>query len=333
MSISRRGFLGNAALAGTAGAAAASKAKGDTAKLELLPRRALGSTGANVTMLGMGCGSRFLSYSEDKAVEALNHALDHGVGYVDTAYSYGNGVSETRVGKVMATRRKQVFLATKIQERDPDKAMAILEGSLKRLQTDQLDLIHIHALMDEADLAKIEAKGGVLDRLLLLRDQKVTKAVGITCHHDPYVLKLALERHDFDSTQMALNAAMVGMKSGVKTMVINPDIKASFQTIALPVAIKKKMGITAMKVYAADGLHGQAKPEKLLYYSLSLPIAAAIVGMPNLQHIEDNARMVRAFQPIGAEEMRSMEETLSTRNKLALDLYFQNHSDHHYVAV
>ncbi len=329
MKISRRGFLGNAALAGATGAAAA-----DTAKLEPLPRRSLGSTGAKVTMLGIGCGSRFLSYSEEDAVAALNHALDHGVGYVDTAYSYGNGVSETRVGKVMATRRKQVFLATKIQERDPDKAMAILEGSLKRLQTGQLDLIHIHALMDEADLAKIEAKGGVLDRLLQLRDQKVTKAVGITCHHDPYVLKQALERHDFDSTQMALNAAMVGMKSGVKTMVINPDMKPSFQTVALPVALRKKMGVTAMKVYAADGLQGQARPEKLLYYSLSLPVvAAAIVGMPNLRHIEDNARMVRAFQPMPADEMRSMEETLSSRNKLALDLYFQNHSDHRYVAV
>jgi hypothetical protein len=119
----------------------------------------------------------------------------------------------------------------------------------------------------------------------------------------------------------------------MKTMVINPDMKPSFQTVALPVAIRKKMGITAMKVYAADGLHGQAKPEKLLYYSLSLPIAAAIIGMPNLPHIEDNARMVRAFQPLPAEEMRTMEDTLSTRNKLALDLYFQNHSDHHYVAV
>ncbi len=331
MSISRRGFLGNAAIAaGTAGAASSLAV---TVKPEPLPRRDLGSTGANVTMLGMGCGSRFLSYSDENAVEALNHALDQGIGYVDTAYSYGNGVSETRVGRVMATRRKQVFLATKIQERDPDKAMAILEGSLKRLQTDHLDLIHIHSLMDEADLAKIEAKGSVLDRLLQLRDQKVTKAVGITCHYDPFVLKLALERHDFDSTQMALNAAMVGMKSGVKTMVINPDMKASFQTVALPVAIKKKIGVTAMKVYAADGLQGQAKPEKLLYYSLSLPIAAAIVGMPNLQHIEDNVRMVRAFQPIAAEEMRNMEETLSSRNKLALDLYFQNHSDHHYVAV
>lgn len=103
----------------------------------------------------------------------------------------------------MATRRKEVFLATKVQERDGEEAMRIVEGSLKRLQTDQVDLIHIHALMDEEDLARIEKKGGPLVVLLKMRDQKITKNIGITCHHDPTVLKLALERHDFDCTQMA----------------------------------------------------------------------------------------------------------------------------------
>lgn len=328
MSISRRGFLGTAALSGAAAANGAT----DTAKGGPLPKRTLGRTGAKVTILAFGTGSRFLTYDEDKAIEALNHALDLGIGYVDTAYAYGKGVSETRVGKVMATRRKQVFLATKVPERNGDKAMTIIEGSLKRLQTDQLDLIHIHQLMGEDDLANIEAKDGVLNTLLKLRDQKVTKAIGITCHHDPNVLKTALERHDFDCTQMSLNAALVGMKPGGSTMVINPDMKPSFQTVALPVALKKKMGVIAMKVFAADGLQGQAQPEKLLYYSLSLPVAAAVVGMPTLHHIEENTRMARAFQALPSDEMRSMEDSLSSRNKLALDLYFQHHSDH-YSAV
>ncbi len=328
MSISRRGFLGTAAVSG----AAAVNAATDNTKGGPLPKRTLGRTGQQVTILAFGTGSRFLSYEEDKALEALNQALDLGIGYVDTAYAYGNGVSETRVGKVMATRRKQVFLATKVPARNGDKAMTIIEGSLKRLQTDQLDLIHIHQLMGEDDLAAIEAKDGVLNTLLKLRDQKVTKNIGITCHHDPNVLKMALERHDFDCTQMALNAALVGMKPGSGGMVINSDMKPSFQTVALPVALEKKMGIIAMKVFAADGLQGQAKPEKLFSYSLSLPVAAAVVGMPTLHHIQENARMARAFQPLQPEEMRSMEEALSGRNKLALDLFFQHHSDH-YPAV
>ncbi len=329
MSISRRSFLENAAIGGLA-AKTASGAEGS--KLTL-PTRTLGRTGAKVSILAMGAGSRFLAYQdEDKAIEAMNRAIDLGVGYIDTTYAYGADQSETRVGKIMKTRRKEVFLATKVPERDGDKALAILEGSLNRLQTDHLDLIHIHMLMGEDDLAKVEAKGGVLNTLLKLRDQKVTRFIGITCHHDPYVLKTALERHDFDCTQMALNAALVGMKPGSGGMVINPAMKPSFQSIALPVATRKNLGVIAMKVFAADGLAGQATAEKLLYYSLSLPVALAVVGMPSLQMIEENTRMARAFKPMPAEEMEALANGLAGRNKMALDLYFQHHTDH-YSAV
>jgi predicted aldo/keto reductase-like oxidoreductase len=326
MSISRRGFLGTAALSG---AAALEQSKGATGNKETLPTRTLGRTGATVSILAFGCGSRFLSYEEDKALDALNHALDLGITYVDTAYAYGAGKSEARVGKVMSTRRKEVFLATKVPARNGDKAQAIIEGSLKRLQTDQLDLIHIHQLMGEDDLANIEAKDGVLNTLLKLREQKVTRFIGITCHHDPHVLKAALERHDFDCTQMALNAALVGMKPGGQSMIINPEMKPSFQSVALPVARSKNMGIIGMKVFAADGLVGQAKPEKLLYYTLSLPVSLCVVGMPTIQYIEENTRMARAYQPLAPEEMERMENSLSSRNKMALDLYFQHHSDHY----
>src|SRR5437660_7191232 len=207
----------------------------------------------------MGGGSRFLSYKdEDKALEALNLALDSGITYMDTAYAYGNGLSETRVGKVMKTRRKDVFLATKVPERNGDKARAIVEGSLKRLQTDQVDLVHIHMLTTEEDLANIEAKDGVLNTLMKLRDEKLTRFIGITGHTDPFVLKPALEPHDSDCMQMALNAALVGMKNGQGGMVPNPAMKPSFETIALPVARKKNMGVIAMKVFAQEALINQA---------------------------------------------------------------------------
>jgi Predicted oxidoreductases of the aldo/keto reductase family len=211
--------------------------------------------------------------------------------------------------------------------------MRILEGSLKRLQTDHLDLIHIHQLMGDDDLAAIEAPNGVLAHLLKLRDQKVTRFIGITCHHDPTVLAKALERHDFDCTQMALNAALVGMKNGPSTMVINPDMKPSFQTIALPVAVRKKMGVIAMKVYAADGLVGQVAPEKLFRYSLSLPgVSLAVVGMPKLELIDENVKMAKAFKPLPKSEMDSMSEGLSSKNKVALDHYFKYHQDHYDLA-
>ncbi|MGI8988921.1 MAG: aldo/keto reductase [Bryobacteraceae bacterium] len=326
MSISRRGFISSAALAGvTAGQAAGVK--------HTLPKRILGRTGVQVSVLAFGCGSRFLMYrEEDKALEAVQRALDMGITYLDTAFSYGQGLSETRVGKVMATRRKEVFLATKMQERNGEKVQAIIEASLKRLQTDQLDLIHIHELKGEDDLARIEAKDGILNTLLRLRDQKVTKFIGITCHNDPTVLKTALERHDFDCVQMALNAALSGMKvgknpAGATAMVINPEMKMSFETVALPVARKKNMGIIAMKVFAADGLAGQATPEKLLYYALSLPVSTASVGMPTLDLIEENTKMARSFKPLTSEEMMDMSGSLSSKNKMALDHYLQHHQD------
>lgn len=320
---SRRRFLEStalASLAATTGHAASGPGK--------LPTRILGRTGVRVSVLGIGGGSRFLAYKEeDKAIEALNKAIDSGIHYVDTAQTYGNGVSESRVGKVMATRRKEVFLVTKIQERDPDKAMARLEQSFKNLQTDRIDLVHIHSLTTVDDLALIEKKSGVLERLLKARDGKSIRFVGITSHTDPTVLKTALERHDFDCTQMALNAALVGMKNGAKGMEINPAMIPSFESIALPVAQKKKMGILAMKVFAADGIVGQAPLEKLLYYSLSLPVSACVVGMPQLEFITQNTELAQRFRPLPPAERRELSMALSSRNKQALDRYFQRHVD------
>src|SRR5258708_1702550 len=257
MRISRRSFLGTSALAPLAANLAAGAEIGKTGAL---PKRALGRTGAHVSILAMGGGSRFLMYKdEDKAIEALNRAFDLGITYMDTAFGYGSGLSETRVGKVMAVRRKKdgIFLATKIEARNGDEAARTVEGSLKRLQTDQIDLVHIHSLEDEADLAQIEAKDGILNRLLKFLDEKAIRFVVITCHNDPTVLAKALLRHDFDCTQMALNAALAGMKGGKHGMEINEAMKTSFETVPLPIAVRKKMGIIAMKVYAQAGLTGR----------------------------------------------------------------------------
>lgn len=334
MSISRRRFLGTTigttigtttigTLAATSGIAAE-----DSVASNALPKRTLGKTGARVSILAMGGGSRFLMYKdEDKALEALNRAFDLGITYMDTAYGYGNGLSETRVGKVMKDRRKGIFLATKINKRPGDEAMRILEGSLKRLQTDHVDLIHIHSLAGEDDLKAIEAPDGVLNALLKLRDQKVTRFIGITSHSDPTVLATALERHDFDCTQMALNAALVGMKNGAGGMEINQAMKPSFQTVALPVANRKKMGVIAMKVFAQDGLAGQVEPQKLLDYSLSLPVSLAVAGMPKLEFIEQNVAWAKAFTPMPKAEMKELSRRLSDKNKTALDTFFASHVD------
>ena len=329
MTLSRRRFLKGTGAGVAAGAAWRADPAGAKPALRRLPTRVLGKTGVRVSILAMGGGSRFLMYKEeDKALEALNRALDMGITFIDTAYGYGNGLSEERVGKVMKERRKGIFLATKINKRGGDEAMRILEGSMKRLQTDQVDLIHVHDLKGADDLAAIEAKDGVLSVLHKLRDQKVTRFIGITSHTDPEVLKTALERHDFDCTQMALNAALVGMKSSPKGMIPNPDMKTSFETVALPVARAKKLGIIAMKIFGQETLVGAAPAGKLLHYSLSLPVATAVVGMPKLEHIDEDVALAKAFKALPRSEMKSLSTELSAKYKLALDRHMHHHHDH-----
>jgi predicted aldo/keto reductase-like oxidoreductase len=311
MSITRRDFIGTAAAA--AAATPLLSASG-------MPMRTLGRTGAQVSILAFGGGSRFVGYPEEKGIEILNHALDLGITYIDTADSYGSsGESQTRIGKVLKARgRKGLWLASKIGPRKYDDFMRTVDISLKRLQVDYVDLLHIHALMDKDDLAAIEAKGGAYEAAVKAKEQKMARFIGITCHAFPEVLKTALERHDFDCTQIALNAAMRGQVKGATS---------SFEATALPVALGKKMGVTAMKIFAQDALVGQAPPEKLIQYSMSLPVAAAVIGMPKPEHVEENVRVAKAFKPMPLDEMRRMSGELSPKNRLALERYFQNHID------
>ncbi|HLK63396.1 MAG TPA: aldo/keto reductase [Bryobacteraceae bacterium] len=290
-----------------------------------MPTRELGMTGAKVSILAMGGGSRLLSYNDEQGVAAVKKALDLGITYIDTADDYGNHQSERRIGMALKGRRNGIFLATKLTNRDGAQSFRIVEESLKALQLSQVDLIHIHSLQTPQDLAKIEEKGGVLEQLRKMRDQKMTRFIGITCHYDPTVLKTALERHDFDCTQMALNGALVGMEGN--KMVPNRAMTTSFETVALPVANRKKMGVIAMKVFAQEALLPGAPHEKLLYYSMSLPVTTAVVGMPKMEHIEENTRLAKAFQPLPRDEMQRLSDGLSRKYKASLDRFFRDHVD------
>lgn len=327
--LTRRKFLGSAAAtaAVTSSQANAAESRG---KSTPLPSRPLGKTGASVPILAIGGGSRLGMYEEeDRAVEALNLALDLGIAYIDTAQGYGGGNSETWVGRVMAAqRRDEVFLASKIRLRDYDEAMRETEKGLKRLQADQIDLLHIHSLGDEEDLRAIE--GGSLKALYELRDQGVCRFIGITSHTYPDVLATALERHDFDCTQMALNAAKQGRSRNSRDPVATPP-EDSFETVALPVALRKGMGVIAMKVTGQESLvgtgEGKSGVDRLLQYAWSLPVATAVVGMPTLDFVKQNASIARGFKPMAADEMRDFSKTLSDANKHALDTHFQRHVD------
>jgi predicted aldo/keto reductase-like oxidoreductase len=321
MNLNRREFLEAAAGVAVASSIGAGEASG-------IPLRPFGKTGMQVSSLGFGSGSRFLMYQEeDKALEALSKAIDLGITYIDTAHAYGNGKSEERIGRLMPDRRKQVTLATKIPGRKADDARRQIELSLKRLKTDQLDVLHIHDLKSPADLAAIEASDGVLKVLYEARDQKIARFIGITCHASPETLALALERHDFDATQMALNAAFARMADNPGGMKATPMPKGGFEELALPIAVRKKMGIIAMKVFGQGQITDAAPIEKLLTYSLSLPVSLASCGMPKLEYIDRNARIVREFKPMSVEDRRALTDSIAAAKKLSMREFFRDHQD------
>jgi aryl-alcohol dehydrogenase-like predicted oxidoreductase len=314
--VSRREFLEKSGLAvGAAAALPAIPAAAGANATGTIPHRVLGRTGVSVSILAMGCGSRFLMYPEDQASSVLEQAMALGIDYLDTAVGYGDGESERRLGRVMATRRKDVFLATKIPERARTRDLALreVEASLKRLQTDHVDLLHVHSVGHEDDLAKIEAKDGVMKALYELRDQKVARFIGMTSHTDGAVMAKAIADNDVDCVQLAMNPARVN----------------EFEQQALPAAKKKNLGVILMKVTGQEKLLVEGGPDtaQLLRYAWSLPISAAVCGMPKLEHLEANVATARAFrEPLPAAEVEKMREKLAGR-KFVLQEFFADHRD------
>ena len=275
-------------------------AEARAASVKTLPSRTLGRTGAKVSILAFGCGSRFLMYEEEaQALAALNRAIDQGITYLDTAYAYGDGKSETRVGKVMATRREEVWLATKIPDRTREAFLRRLEGCLKRLQVDQVDLVHIHSLGQADDLAIIEAPDGAMKGLMEAREQKMARFAGMTSHTSGEVMAQAIQRHDLDCVQMALNASRNGR----------------FEELALPVAYARNLGVIAMKVTGQEFLlgsgAGKSGIDELLRYSMSLPVATAVVGMPQVEMLEHNIEVARKFSPMDEEQMEKLRQGMA----------------------
>ena len=328
--LSRRNFIG-----GAVGTAAASQAA-DAENNNMLPSRLFGRSGERVTVLAIGCGNRlWAAYkTEDRGVEAVTLALESGIRYFDIAQGYGNGTSETWVGKAVKTRRKEVFLATKTSSRKFDDVLRNCDLSLKRLQTDHLDVLHIHGLKIEND--------GTVKAMYRLRDQKIVRFIGVTSHADPATLAKALDRYDFDATQMALNAGLQGRspdgggywkKGGSddlfgEALPPKPYPGSSFEEVALPVAVRKNLGIIAMKVTAQEGLigsgSGKTDASQLIRYALSLPVSVVTVGMPKLDFIRENTQLVRSFKPMSKSERQSLSRRLAGANKMALDYHF-NH--------
>jgi predicted aldo/keto reductase-like oxidoreductase len=308
-SMDRRDFL-RKCLTATAGIGALSaaplRAVGKTKALGFaydakgLPTRVLGKTSVPVPIIGFGGGSRFLRVQDlDKSLELLTYALDHGLYYWDTAQNYTSDkiFSEERLGLILKSRRREVFLGTKVEERTYDGAMKQLEASLKRLQTNHLDIYQVHAVESLEDVDKIGAKGGVLEALYKLREQKVARYIGFSGHADAEAMTAMVNRHDFDTMLIALNHM--------------EDRKGDFEKGAIPAAAKKKMGVMVIKVIRPRETVEGIVPEELIRYAFSLELVhSAVIGHDSLDVLRKNIELAKSFEKMTAAEMADLESRL-----------------------
>jgi len=167
----------------------------------------LGKTGIEVSVLILGgvVAMKEVPPAKFHPAELANAALDAGINYFGTAPAYGNGQSERNYGEVLATRRNEVFLSTKTGNRSYDGAMREVEASLKRLHTDRLDLLQIHGIKSKEDFTKWDKPDGVLKALYKLRDEKVTRFIGVTGHESAESMRRAIELFDFDTVLTTVN--------------------------------------------------------------------------------------------------------------------------------
>lgn len=257
-----------------------------------LPTRRLGKTGVDVPVLAFGAGSRWMAIQDDdEALTMLEYALDQGVYYWDTAASYGNRriSSEERIGKLLPSRRREVFLVTKTQQRDADAAKAEIEQSLKRLNTDFIDLFHVHSIESVEDAETLGDKGKVLDVIHDYRDQGIIKHIGFTGHTTPDGMRRAAELYDFEAMMIALNHHGRGTKD--------------FEGVATPAAARD-MGIIAMKVIRPRESVPDLDPADLVKYALTLPhFATANIGTDSMEVLKMNLELARHFEPLSETKM------------------------------
>jgi aryl-alcohol dehydrogenase-like predicted oxidoreductase len=268
-----------------------------------LPVRVLGQTGQKVTVFGLGGASAKTPLSNgphEAAVEIVARALDLGVNYFDTATTYGNGKSERAMGEVAKTRRKEMLIASKTDLRDYDGAMRELEESLKRLQTDHLDVWQMHrASLPDRDTQPFFGTNGAMKALQKAKDEKMVRFVGVSGHHRSDVLADWLQRYPFDTLLASINAADVHQDD-------------SFIKRLLPVATQKKVGVVAMKVPAYGRLlnrNAGVTMSDAMHYSLSQPgVACCIIACDSIAQLEENVAVARSISgPMEASAQTALE--------------------------
>jgi uncharacterized protein len=279
---------------GAVGSAVQGQSRGE------VPKRPLGHTGLEVSILGLG-GYHLGSVASDaEASQIVDQALDSGVNFFDNAWEYHQGRSEERLGRALKGKRDRAVLMTKVctHGRDKNVAMRQLEESLTRLQTDHLDIWQIHEVIYENDPDLIFAPNGAAEALLQAKQQGKVRFLGFTGHKDPSIhLKMLSHDFPFDTVQMPLNCLDATFRS--------------FEAQVLPEVNRRGMAALGMKSLGGSGelvSEGAVVVTLGLRYAMSLPVAVTISGIDSLDVLHQNLEVASNFQPLSAVEMQALRD-------------------------
>jgi aryl-alcohol dehydrogenase-like predicted oxidoreductase len=266
-----------------------------------IPMRSFGRR-ADVKISALGLGGHHLGDAKDEAtaIQICHEAIDGGITFFDNCWEYNRGKSENWMGKGLKGRRDQVFLMTKVCTHGRDAALAteMLDQSLRRLQTDHLDLWQIHGVAFDNDPELFIRHNGAAEALLKAKDQGKVRFLGFTGHKAPEIhLKMLDTGFPFDAVQMPLNPFDATFRS--------------FEQLVLPELNKRGIAVLGMKPLTGRGeplKKGVITPDQMLRYAMSLPVSVTITGMERLDVLHQNLAIAQNFQPMSPAEMEDVRD-------------------------
>lgn len=266
--------------------------------------RSLGRTGEQVSLIGLGGFHIGMQRDEQESIRLIRTAIDRGITFLDNCWDYNNGASEVRMGKALQNGyRAKVFLMTKIDGRTKDAAARQLDESLRRLQTDHLDLLQFHEIIRMEDPDRIFAPGGAFEAVQAAQKAGKVRYIGFTGHKDPAIHRRMLDvaaRQGFrpDTVQMPINVMDAHFRS--------------FGHQVLPLLVQQQIAPLAMKTFGDHFIldhivgSGIATPIELLHYSMTQPVSVVITGIDTLPRLDQAFEAARTFQPMSLEQVAAL---------------------------
>ena len=282
----------------------------ETPALRPVPKRKFGRHADMVSALCLGGATLAHMESVAAATRLVHAALDLGVTFFDNAWEYSKGRAEEWMGTALKGKRDQVFLMTKVCTHNPgqanrEKALAMLEDSLRRLQTDHLDLWQVHQILEDAEADSIFIPDGVLAAIEQAKKQGKIRYCGFTGHARPRVLlRVLAHKYPFDSVQMPLS--------------VFDAHDDGFQKLVMPEAQKQGLALLAMKTLGGNAKAIRDKlvtSEECLRYALSLPVTTVVSGIDKMEWLEKNAKVAANFTPLTPKEMAQLGQRCSTKKE------------------